>query len=135
MKKVPHRKPKAPMCKYLVGAPWKRMAIDILGYIPLTDNCNKYIMVVGDYFTKWMEAIPIPDAEAKTVADKFVERIVSIVGVPLQIHSDQWSNFESKVFKAFDLKTYLRSIWHIYSKSILVKFDGKVIFLQVKEIS
>jgi hypothetical protein len=23
-------------------------------------------MVVGDYFTKWMEAIPIPDAEAKT---------------------------------------------------------------------
>jgi hypothetical protein len=34
-------------------------------------------MVVGDYFTKWIEAIPIPDAEAKTVADKFVERIVS----------------------------------------------------------
>ena len=56
-------------------------------------------MVVGDYFTKWMEAIPIPDAEAKTVAGKFVERIVSIFGVPLQIHSDQGSNFESKVFK------------------------------------
>ena len=93
MKKAPHRKPKVPMCKYLVGAPWKRMAIDILGYLPLTDNCNKYIMVVGDYFTKWMEAIPIPDAEAKTVADKFVERIVAIFGVPLQIHSDQRSNF------------------------------------------
>jgi hypothetical protein len=46
-----------------------------------------------------MEAIPILDAEAKTVADKFVERIVSIFGVPLQIHSDQGSNFESKVFK------------------------------------
>jgi hypothetical protein len=30
-----------------------------------------------------MEAIPIPDAEAKTVADKFVERIVSIFGVSL----------------------------------------------------
>jgi hypothetical protein len=50
-------------------------------------------MVVGDYFSKWMEAIPIPDAEAKTVVDKFVERIVSIFGVPLQIHSDQGSNF------------------------------------------
>jgi hypothetical protein len=44
------------------------------------DNGNKYIMVVGDYLTKWMEAIPIPDAAAKTVADKFVERIVSIIG-------------------------------------------------------
>ena len=101
MKKAPHRKPEAPMCKYLVGAPWERMAIDILGPLPRTDNGNKYIMVVGDYFTKWMEAIPILDAEAKTVADKFVERIVSIFGVPLQIHSDQGSNFESKVFKEF----------------------------------
>jgi transglutaminase/protease-like cytokinesis protein 3 len=84
-----------------VGAPWERMAIDILGPLPRTDNGNTctYIMVVGDYFTKWMEAIPIPDAEAKTVADKFVERIVSIFGVSLQIHSDQGSNYESKVFK------------------------------------
>ena len=56
-------------------------------------------MVVGDYFSKWMEAIPIPDAEAKTVVDMFVERIVSIFGVPLQIHSDQGSNFESKIFR------------------------------------
>jgi hypothetical protein len=58
------------MCKYLVGAPWERMAIDILGPLPRTDNGNKCIMVVEDYFPKWMEAIPIPDAEANTVTDK-----------------------------------------------------------------
>jgi hypothetical protein len=46
MKKAPHRKPKAPMCKYLVGTPWEKMAIDILGPLPRTDNGNKYIMVV-----------------------------------------------------------------------------------------
>ena len=33
-----------------------------------------------------MEAIPIPDAEANTVAETFVERIVSIFGFALQIH-------------------------------------------------
>jgi hypothetical protein len=28
-------------------------------------------MVVEDYFTKWTEAIPIPNAETTTVARKF----------------------------------------------------------------
>jgi hypothetical protein len=46
------------------------VAIDILGPLSWTDNGNKYIMVVGDYFTKWMEEIPIPDAEAKTFCRK-----------------------------------------------------------------
>ena len=78
-----------------MGPPWERMAIDILGPLPWTDNGNAYIMVVGDYFTKWMEAIPIPDA----VADKFVERIVSIFGVSLQIHSDQGSILNQKYLK------------------------------------
>ncbi|CAC5414109.1 unnamed protein product [Mytilus coruscus] len=62
-------------------------------------NNNRYLMVVQDYFSKWTEAIPIPDIEAVTVAKKFEERIVTIFGVPLSIHSDQGSNFESHVFK------------------------------------
>jgi len=52
MKKSPHRKQKKPICKYLVGASWERMAIDILGPLPQKDNGNKYIMVAGDYFAK-----------------------------------------------------------------------------------
>ena len=87
------------MQQYIVGAPWERMAIDILGPLPYTYEGNRYLMVVEDYFTKWTEAIPIKDIEASTVAKKFVERIVTIFGVPLQIHSDQGSNFESAVFK------------------------------------
>ncbi|VDI23711.1 Hypothetical predicted protein [Mytilus galloprovincialis] len=98
-KKAPCKKPKAPMKQYLVGAPWERMAIDILGPLPISVNNNRYLMVVQDYFSKWTEAIPIPDTEAVTVARKFVERIVTIFGVPLSIHSDQGSNFESNVFK------------------------------------
>ena len=87
-KKAPCRKPRAPMQQYIVGAPWERMAIDILGPLPKTYKGNRYLMVVEDYFTKWTEAIPIKDMEAITVAQKFAERIVTIFGVPLQIHSD-----------------------------------------------
>ena len=87
-KKSPYKKPRASMKQYIVGAPWERMAIDILGPLPRSEDGNRYLMVVEDYFTKWTEAIPIPNAEATTIARKFVERII-----------DQGSNFESKVVK------------------------------------
>jgi transposase InsO family protein len=60
---------------------------------------NRYLLVVGDYFSKWSEAIAIRDQEAITVANKLVDIIISILDVPMEIHSDQGSNFESQVFK------------------------------------
>jgi hypothetical protein len=45
-------------------------------------------MVVGDYFSKWMQAFTIKQLDAVTVARKLVDQFVTILGVPLQIHSD-----------------------------------------------
>ena len=36
------------------------MAVDIPGPLPESAAGNSYIMVVGDYFTCWMEAFAIP---------------------------------------------------------------------------
>jgi hypothetical protein len=46
------------MKQYIVDAPWERRAIDILGPLPRSEDGNRYLMVVEDYFTKWTEAIP-----------------------------------------------------------------------------
>jgi hypothetical protein len=59
-----------------------------MGPFPRTPNGNKYIMVVGDYFSKWMQAFTIKQLDAVTVARKLVDQFVTILGVPLQIHSD-----------------------------------------------
>jgi hypothetical protein len=32
------------------------MAVDILGPLPESESGNTYILVAGDYFTRWMEA-------------------------------------------------------------------------------
>ena len=37
---------------------------------------KKYVLVVGDYFTKWVEAYTMPNMEAGTVAELFVSRFV-----------------------------------------------------------
>ena len=91
------KKRRSPLQQYVVGAPMERLAMDILGPLPLTPRGNKFVLVVTDYFTKWTESYAIPSQEATTVAEKLVSEFVCRFGVPREIHSDQGSNFESKV--------------------------------------
>ena len=60
-----------------------RIALDILGPLPLTSNGNKYILVVSDYFTKYAEAYALLNHTAIIVADKLVCDFVCRFGVPL----------------------------------------------------
>ena len=76
----------------------ERIAIDVLGPLPITETGNKYILIVADYFTKWVEAYPMPNQEATTVAELLVKQFICRFGVPLLIHSDQGRNFESELF-------------------------------------
>ncbi|KAK3107506.1 hypothetical protein FSP39_016104 [Pinctada imbricata] len=69
--------------------PLDRIAIDILGPLPVTEDGNEYIMVLGDYFSKWKEAYPIKNHTAQTVANKLISEFICRFGVPSNIHTDQ----------------------------------------------
>ena len=73
--------------------------MDILGPLPVTHQNNKFILVIGDYFTKWTEVYPIPLMEASTVAKVFVNEFVACLGAPKTLHTDQGRNFESALMK------------------------------------
>ena len=75
------------------------MALDILGLLPDSDRGNKYILIIGDYFSKWTEAYAIPNQEATTVARVLVEKFMACFSIPKQIPSDQGRNFELGVFQ------------------------------------
>ncbi|KAL3889766.1 hypothetical protein ACJMK2_002094 [Sinanodonta woodiana] len=75
------------------------VALDILGPLPKSKNGHRYILVMCHLFTKWTEAYPLPDQEAQTVAKAIVDCFVSRFGTPLQLHSDQGTNFQSKIFQ------------------------------------
>ncbi|KAK3102915.1 hypothetical protein FSP39_014934 [Pinctada imbricata] len=61
-------KPKAALSNYCVGYPMDRIGTDVIGPLPVSKSNNRYILVVGDYFTRWMEAYPIPHQQAEEVA-------------------------------------------------------------------
>jgi len=72
--------------------------MDVLGLLPKTDSGNRFVLVIVDCFTKWVEAFPVKNTRAKTIAEVFVREIISRHGVPSEIHTDQGRNFESKLF-------------------------------------
>ncbi|XDV23189.1 hypothetical protein PO909_027876 [Leuciscus waleckii] len=74
-----------------MGAPMERIAVDLMGPMNETERFNRYILVVQDYFTKWVEAYP--------VAEIIVTEWVCRYGAPSTLHIDQGSNFESCVFQ------------------------------------
>ena len=101
--------------------------MDIVGPFPKSANGNKYILVVSDYFTRWAEAFPIPNQEALTVARVFVNEYVCRYGVPVQLHTDEGRNFESKIVeemcKILEIDKTRTSPYHPQSDGIVERFN------------
>ena len=94
-----YRKFRAALADFRVGAPMDRVAVDIMGPLPESLRGNRYILVVVDYFTRWVEAFPLPDQKARTVAHKVVCDFICRFGTPLELHTDQGRTFESDLFQ------------------------------------
>ena len=107
-RKGPVKRVHGPMQRYGAGAPMERVAVDVLGPLPVTDRGMRYLLVVMDYFTKWPEALPIENQEATTIATALVNNVFCRLGAPLELHSDMGKNFESTVMaevcKIFGIK-------------------------------
>ena len=97
--KKPTKVPKAPLGHLNAGAPGDCVATDYLGPLPVTGRGNRYILLLTDHFTKYVEIIPVPDMTAEICAQKILNEFISRWGCPLSVHSDQGRTYESQVFK------------------------------------
>ena len=71
-----------------------------MGPLPTSNGC-RYILLIGDHFTKWYETIPLPDQTAATTSDVLLEPLICRFGCPYSIHTDRGTNFESQLFANF----------------------------------
>ena len=123
----PAKRLKAALKDYRVGAPMDRIGIDIMGPLPISNHGNSYVMVVGDYFTRWIEAYAIPDQQAETTAKTLVNEFISRLGIPLEIHTDQGRNFESQLFQEvcsmLEVKKTRSTPSHPQSNGLIERFN------------
>ncbi|GBL98273.1 Retrovirus-related Pol polyprotein from transposon 412 [Araneus ventricosus] len=107
------------------------MALDILGPFPVTTKGNRYVLVLMEYFTKWKEAIPIPDQGASIVAEELVQTWISSYGVPMTLRSDQGTNFNSalstELCKLLGILKTLTTALHPKSDSMVERFDRTIL--------
>ena len=81
------------------GDTWELVSIDITGPHPRSRHGNHYLLTVMDHFSKWLDALPIPNHTAATVARVLFTKVIVYMGLPLQLLSDQGPEFESQLFQ------------------------------------
>ena len=105
---------KAPLISIPIGQPWEMITVDILK-VPLSSHNNRYLLVVQDYFTRWITAIAILNQTAICITSILV-KLFSEFGVPKSLHSDQGMNFESTILRqtleAFGVSTTCTTAYH-----------------------
>ena len=88
---------RVPLTNTPIGRPMDMVAVDVLK-VPVSVQGNSYLLVIQDYFTKWLEAIPMRNQTADTIVSVLIN-VFSQLGLPLKLHSDQGASFESAILK------------------------------------
>lgn len=112
-----------PIAEYI----WQRIAMDIMGPLPESFKGNKYILVIMEYTTRYVLALPLKEISAKTVMRKFIKHIVNREGIPSEILTDQGSNFQSQsmkeLCKQLGIKQLRTTAYHPQTDGAVEKFN------------
>ena len=81
---------------------------------------NVYILLAVDYLSKWVEAIACPRNDASIVVGFIQRNILSRLGAPKTIISDEGSHFANKLFtklmSRFEIRHVMVLAYHPQSK-------------------
>ena len=103
--------------------PFQVVGIDFCGPLNSSPRGNKYVLVITDYFTRYVTAVPLPNCTAETTAESLFNDFFCKFGVPIVLVSDQGTHFRNNLMTNLSL---LIGYNHIYSTPYHPQSNGIV---------
>ncbi|NXF42267.1 POL4 protein, partial [Nyctibius bracteatus] len=125
-KKVMRRTP--PGGRSIASRPFENIQIDFTE-LPKV-NRWKYLLVIVDQLTHWVEATPVARAAANVVAKVLLEEIIPRYGLVNSINSDRGTHFSSRVIQTvtanLGIKWELHTPWHPQSSGRVERMNQTI---------
>ena len=110
----------------IIDVPFQRIAMDIVGPLPMSRSGKRYVLVVCDYATRYPEAIALHTIDAGHIAEELM-KLFARVGVPEEILTDQGSNFTSKLlvelYRMLHVHPIRTSPYHPQTDGLVERFN------------
>jgi hypothetical protein len=93
-----------PLQPVTVSRHFEKWGLDIIGEItPSSSKTHKYVLTATDYFTKWVESIPLAHVNKKVVIQFIEKQLITRFGVPSVLVFDNTTYFSSTLLTEFSL--------------------------------
>uniref|UniRef100_A0A2N9FAT3 Integrase catalytic domain-containing protein n=1 Tax=Fagus sylvatica TaxID=28930 RepID=A0A2N9FAT3_FAGSY len=97
--------------------PFHTWGLDLIGPInPASGGCI-WILVATEYFTKWVEAIPLRKATGAAVANFIREHIITRFGIPYKLITDNGPEATNSVGMTKWIMERLKAHWNVLIRS------------------
>jgi hypothetical protein len=120
-----------------VISPWFHVGMDLIK-MPVSKSGKNYILTVVDYFSKWPEAVPLPDKSSETVASALL-KIFLRMGFPTVFSSDQGREFVNATMDALKNRTgavhKISSAYHPQTNGLTERFNRTLQEMLIKVCS
>jgi hypothetical protein len=97
--------PPVPLHPTVTSWSFDAWGIDVIGAIePPSSRGHHFILAATDYFSKWVEVIPLREVKSDNVINFLERHIIYRFGIPRRITSDNAKAFKSNKMQIFIAK-------------------------------
>jgi len=98
----------SPLTLFPANSPLEYVAIDILGPLPRASSGHRFVFVMTDRFSKFSRAVLMRTITETNVAKVFLEHWIFAYGAPMNVITDNGSQFTAQIFEFFCLHMGVR---------------------------